>query len=225
MSAYQNAAGAYFIYPNLSKALPQIIHDNKFEEVPSTEEILRGLWLLASVPNSDYFLFMGYRDGKRYFSALDTQGSWHQTLPPDPLFTVVQNTGRILWPTQEHFIPDQQIPEGWMVQEIIQVRENSLYEIRIVKNQEERQGIWDNGLKQWLFAPEYYAIYPMNNKMYWRYQSEKNGLWGVKDTESKVLIEPTYHRLQPDGWVTKRHDEGSISFYLHPQTLVELREK
>lgn len=224
-SAYQNAEGKYFIYPNFSKALPQLIHENEYAEDPTAEQLIRGLWLLASVPNSDFFLFMSFRDGKRFIRLLDTQGHWHQTLPSEIPFTILRPSGDILWPSQSEYIPQSMIPEGWMIRRINQEQDASLYNISLVKNEEVRHGIWNNEKKDWLITPVYDQVYRMNNIKHWRFQLNNEGIWGIMDKEGNVLIDPIYYTLRPDGWVTKEENGEYVYFYLHPQTLAELREK
>lgn len=224
-SVYQNVEGQYFIYPDFSKPLPQIIHKNKYADDPTAEELIRGLWLLASVPDSDYFLCMSYREGQRFIRFLDTRGKWHQTLPPDIPFTIVRPSGDILWPAQKHYIPQSQVPEGWKIDRISQLNDSSMYHISLSQDKTMRQGIWNAERKQWLIRPEYYEVYPMSNTQQWRYHSEYGGLWGILDYEGNILIKPTYSTLRADGWVTQWESGKSISFYLHPLTLNEFREK
>lgn len=224
-SAYQNDEGQTFVYPDFAKPLPQRMDNNTHPGDPTVEELIRGLWLLASVPKSDYFLFMSFRDGKRIFRFLDTQGNWHQTLPPDIPFTVVQRSGDILWPSQKHYIPQNQVPEGWKIDRISALSNSSSYHITLRQDKTVRQGIWDSEKKQWLITPEYYEVYPMDNTGQWRYHSEYGGLWGILDYDGNVLIKPTYSSLHPNGWVTQQENGESISFYLHPPTLKEFREK
>lgn len=224
-SAYQNTEGLVFIYPDFSKPLPQHIHDNRHPDDPSVEELIRGLWMLASVPDSDYFIFMSFRDGKRFFRFLDTQGNWHKTIPSHIPFTVVLPSGNIIWPAREHYILPLQVPEGWKIDRITALKEDSLYHITLQRDKEVRQGVWDFNKKQWLITPDYYEVYLMDNTRCWRFHSEYGGLWGVMDHNGTVLIEPTYSTLRSDGWVTQKESGKYISFYLHPQTLEELREK
>ncbi|SEH99610.1 WG containing repeat-containing protein [Paenimyroides aquimaris] len=224
-SAYRNEEGLIFIYPDFSKALPRLIHENMHPDDPTAEELIRGLWMLASVPESGYFVFMSFRDGERFFRFLDTEGNWHQTLPPDIPFTVIQRSGNILWPEKEHYIPRNQIPEGWKIDRISPLGDSSMYHITLQQGKTVRQGIWDFVKQQWLITPEYYEVYPMDNTRQWRYHSEYDGLWGLMDDHGKVLIKPTYYSLHPDGWVSQQENDESISFYLHPQTLEEFREK
>lgn len=224
-SAYQNVEGLVFIYPDFSKPLPWLIHDNMHPDDPTAEELIGGLWMLASVPESDYFVFMSYRDGERFFRFLDTQGNWHQTLPPGIPFTVVQRSGNIIWPGKEYYIPHNHVPEGWKIDRISPLSDSSMYHITLRQDKTVRQGIWDFEKKQWLIAPEYYEVYPMDNIRYWRYHSEYDGLWGIMDYNGTVLIKPTYSSLHPDGWVTQEENGEYISFYLHLQTLEEFREK
>lgn len=224
-SAYQNDEGLTFIYPDFSKPLPTLIHNNTYPDDPTVEELIRGLWLLASVPNSDYFLFMSYRDGERFLRFLDTQGNWHHMLPPGIPFTVVRPSGDILWPAQKHYIPQNQVPQGWKIDRISQLNDSSMYHITLSQDKTVRQGVWDAEKRQWLISPEYYEVYPMDNTQQWRYHSEYGGLWGILDYDGSVLIKPTYSTLRADGWVTERESGKSISFYLHPLTLKEFREK
>ena len=224
-SAYQNDEGFIFIYPDFSKPLPRLIHDNMHRDDPTAEELIRGLWTLASVPESDYFMFMSFRDGKRFFRFLDTQGKWHQTLPADIPFTVVQRSGHILWPAKEHYIPEHRVPKGWKIDRISPCNDSSMYHITLRQDKAVRQGIWDFEKQQWLIAPEYYEVYPMDSTRYWRYHSEYDKLWGIMDYGGTVLIKPTYYSLHPDGWVSQQENDEFISFYLHPPTLKEFREK
>lgn len=224
-SAYRNAEGLTFIYPDFAKPLPWLIHDNMHPDDPTAEELIRGLWTLASVPESEYFLFMSFRDGKPFFRFLDTQGNWHQTLPSDIPFTVTQRSGDILWPPKDHYIPQNQVPEGWKIDWISGLSDSSMYHMTLRHDKTVRQGIWDFDKQEWLIAPEYYEVYPMDNPQYWRYHSEHDGLWGIMDYNGKVMIKPTYYSLHPDGWVEHREKGKYISFYLNPSTLKEYREK
>jgi len=224
-SAYQNVEGLVFIYPDFSKPLPWLIHDNMHPDDPTAEELIRGLWMLASVPESDYFLFMSYREGERFFRFLDTQGNWHQTLPPGIPFTVVQRSGNIIWPGKEYYIPQNHVPEGWKIDRISPLSDSSMYHITLRQDKTVRQGIWDFEKKKWLIAPEYYQVYPLGNTRRWRYEPEYGGLWGIMDHSGNVLLKPTYSSLHPDGWVTQEENGEYISFYLHLQTLEEFREK
>lgn len=224
-SAYRNDDGLIFIYPDFSKPLPWLIHDNMHAGDPSAEELIRGLWMLASVPGSDYFLFMSYRGGEHFFRFLDTQGNWHQTLPPDIPFTVTERPGNILWPEKEYYIPESRVPKGWKIDRISGLSDSSMYHVTLLQDKAVRQGIWDFGKQEWLIAPEYYEVYPMDNPLYWRYHAEHDGLWGLMDNHGKTLIKPTYYYLNPDGWVSRQENDEVISFYLHLPTLTEFREK
>jgi len=224
-SAYEDGNGHTFIYPDFSKPLPRRMHDNMHPDDPTAEELIRGLWTLASVPGSEYFLFMSYRDGKRFFRFLDTQGNWHQTPPPGIPFTVVQQSGDILWPEREYYVPKERIPEGGEIERISQLSDDSMYHITLEQDREVRQGIWDFEKKQWLIAPEYYQVYPMDNTRQWRYQPEYGGLWGVMDHTGNILIKPTYSFIHPDGWVEQQDNGENSSFYLHLPTQKEFREK
>jgi len=224
-AAYRNEEGHIFIYPDFSKPLPWLIHDNMHPGDPTAEELIGGLWMLASIPESDYFVFMSFRDGERFFRFLDTQGNWHQTLPPGVPFTVIQRSGNILWPAKEYYIPENEIPEGWKIDRISPLTDSSMYHITLRQDKAVQQGIWDYDKQRWLIAPEYYEVYPMDNPRYWRYHSEHDGLWGLMNDLGKVLIKPTYYSLHPDGWVSREENDEVISFYLNPSTLKEYREK
>lgn len=223
--AYQNDENLTFIYPDFSKPLPRYIHANTHPGDLTAEELIRGLWLLAPVQKSDFFLFMSFRDGERFFRFLDTHGNWHQTLPADIPFTVVRPSGDILWSAEKHDIPQDQVPEGWKIDRMSSLSDSPMYHIALRRDKTVRHGIWDSEEKRWLIAPEYYEVYAMDNGRQWRYHSEYGGLWGIMDYNGKVVIKPTYSSLHPDGWVTRQENGESISFYLHPQTLEELREK
>lgn len=224
-SAYRNDEGLIFIYPDFSKALPHLIHENRHFDDPTAEELIRGLWMLASVPKSDYFVFMSFRDGERFFRFLDMQGNWHQTLPTGIPFMVTERSGDILWPGKEYYIPKNQVPEGWKIDRISSLNDSSMYHVILRQDKAVRQGIWDFEQQQWLIAPEYYEVYPMHNPRYWRYHSVHDGLWGLMDLHGKILIKPTYYSLKPDGWVSQQEKDEFISFYLHLSTLKEYREK
>jgi len=224
-SAYRNEEGLVFIYPDFSKALPHLIRENMHPGDPTAEELIRGLWSLASVPESDYFMFMSFRDEKYFFRFLDTQGNWHQNLPPGIHFAVTQGMGDILWPEKEYYIPENQVPEGWKIDRISGLSDSALYHVTLRQDKAVRQGIWDFEQQHWLIAPEYYEVYPMDNPRYWRYQLKKDGLWGLMDYKGTVLIKPSYYYLNPDGWVSQQENDEVISFYLHPQTLEEFRGK
>lgn len=224
-SAYRNEEGLVFIYPDFSKALPHLIHENMHPGDPTAEELIQGLWTLASVPESDYFIFMNYHDEKYFFRLLDTQGNWHQTLPPGIPFAVTDRPGNILWPGKEYYIPENQVPEDWKINRIEALNESSMYHVTLQQDKVVRQGIWDYGKQQWLIAPEYDEVYPMDNPQYWRYRVEHNRLWGLMDDHGKIVIKPTYNSLHPDGWVEQRENGKYISFYLHLPTLTGFREK
>lgn len=225
-TAYRNDDGLIFIYPDFAKALPHLIHENMHPGDPTAEELIRGLWSLASVPGSDYFMFMSILDAKtKYFRFLDTQGNWHQTLPPGIPFTVTERSGNILWPEKEYYIPENQVPEGWKIDRISGLSDSSMYHVTLRQDKAVRQGIWDFEQQHWLIAPENYEVYPMDNTRYWRYQLKKDGLWGLMDDHGKILIKPSYYYLNPDGWVSQQENGKNISFYLNPSTLKEYREK
>lgn len=225
-SAYKGEDGQTYIYPDFSKPVPRLLHDNLQTGDLTAEEMLRGAWTIASVPESDYFMLMSFRDGERFFSFLDTQGNWHQQLPDTIPFTVVQRTGDILWPDEAHYVPQDQVPEGWKIDGISQLSAESMYHITLRKDKEVRQGIWDFEKQQWLIAPEYYQVYSLGiDFQQWRVQPEKDGLWGVISKEGNVLLKPTYYAIASDGWVQQQENGKYISFYLHLPTLTEFREK
>jgi len=225
-SAYEGEEGHIFIYPDLSKPLPRFIHDNMHTADLTAEEILRGLQMIASVPGSDSFLFMSYHHGERFFWFLDIQGNWHQTLPSGIPFTVTLPSGDILWPAKEHYIPQDQIPDNWEIRRINQLSDGSLYHVTIRRDRTIRQGIWDFTNKQWLIVPKDYQVYQLGKShQQWRFQSEKDGLWGVMDNHGNVLIKPTYYSISPDGWVVQQENGKYISFYLDLPTRREFRKK
>lgn len=224
-SAYEDGEGLVFIYPDFSKPLPRLIHDNMHRDDPTAEELIGGLWTLASVPESDYFLFMSHRDGERFFRFLDTQGNWHQTLPPGIPFTVTFPSGDILWPAKEYYVPQNQVPDGWKIERISPLSDRSMYHITVKQDKTVRQGIWDFVKKQWLITPEYYQVYPMNNTRQWRYQPEYGGLWGIMDASGNVSIKPSYYSISPEGWAQQQENGEYSTFYLHLPTLREIKEK
>lgn len=85
-TTYQNDEGRIFIYPDFSKAFPLLINENPRPEDPSAKALIQGLWLLASVPRSDYFVCISNLNGKQYYRFLDRQGNWHRNLPPSISF-------------------------------------------------------------------------------------------------------------------------------------------
>lgn len=224
-AAYQSEDGRTFIYPDFSKPLPQIISEHRHPDDPTAAELIRGLWQLSSVPDSDYFLFMSFRDGKRFFRFLDTQGNWLQSLPAHIPFTIVRPSGDVIWSARKHYVPPMQDLEGWKISRVSATKHDSLYHITLSKAKEVRQGIWDAEEAQWLIAPHYYQVYTMANTQQWRFQETNGALWGIMDKEGTQLIEPTYTSIASDGWVRLTDNGEDISFYLHPTTLREFREK
>lgn len=224
-SVYEDKENHVYIYPDFSKPLPKNIHENKHLDGPTAEELIRGLWLLASVPDSDYFLFMSFRNGQRFFRFLDTQGNWHQTLPAHIPFTVVRPSGDIIWPAREHYISTHEVPEGWKIDRMSALKDDSIYHVALSKDKVVRQGIWDAEKKKWLIFPKYYQVYAMNNSSLWRFQETYEGLWGVMNADGEPLIKPIYSSISADGWVQAEENGKHIRFYLHPQTLKVFREK
>lgn len=224
-TAYQDEDGQTFIYPDFSKPLPQTIGENRHPDGPTAEELVRGLWQLSSVPDSDYFLFMSFRDGARFFRFLDTNGNWHQNLPAHIPFTVVRPSGDIIWSARKHYTPPKHDLEHWKISRVSATQDDALYHITLSKAEEARQGIWDAEEAQWLIAPQYNQVYTMANPHQWRFQETDGGLWGIMDKDGVQLIEPTYASIAADGWVQLIENGERISFYLHPTTLREFRDK
>ena len=224
-TTYQNDEGRIFIYPDFSKAFPLLINENPRPEDPSAKALIQGLWLLASVPRSDYFVCISNLNGKQYYRFLDRQGNWHRNLPPSISFTVVRPSGDILWPAQEAYLPKNRIPENWEIDRISALADHDLYRIGLRQDQTVRQGIWNAEKKHWLIHPEYDQIYAMNKTPQWRYQKQRGELWGILDANGKSIRKPTYHHLSSDGWVRLKENGEDITFYVHPPTGKAFREK
>lgn len=224
--AYKDEEGKVFIYPDFSKQLPRILSGKLPENDSRAEDVIRGIWRIAAIPGSDYFLFMHYQDGKRIFWFLDRQGNWHANLPSEVPFTVTLPSGDILWPQSDRFISDDQVPDQWEIRTISRLGESSGYRIAIGQGKTTRQGIWDIDKNQWLIRPKYYQVYPLgDNKRRWAFQPEKSGLWGIMDQQGEVLVKPVYYSITREGWVQLQENGRYISFYLDLKTLRPFREK
>ena len=229
-SAYRDTDGNYYCYPDFGKPLPGAVQDTVPDNIRlSAKEILtKHLWMMASVPDSDYFVLMGFDDGTRFFLFLDTQGRWHQTLPSDIPFTVVEPSGNIIWPGIDHYIGSGQVPEGWSARTIRQLGDTPLHTVTLRKDKTQRQGVWNVDTQQWHIAPDhYYRVVPLGSGFgQWAFQPDnKDDLWGIIDADGVVKVPPRYRSISPDGYVQLPTGDGrNLSFYLHLPSLRELRE-
>lgn len=226
---YRDREGHYYCYPDFGKPLPDTVQNTPPDEDGiSVQKVLQEqLWMIAPVPNSDYFVLMGFDDGTRFFRFLDTQGNMHRTLPPDIPFSVtVEPTGSIIWPDIDHYIGPKQVPEGWSAHAIRQLDDMPLYIVTIQKGKTQRQGVWNVDTQQWHIAPDYYSVAPLDSDFeQWAFQPDnKDDLWGIIDTHGDVKVPPRYRSISPDSYVQLPTDDGrNLSFYLHLPSLRELR--
>lgn len=100
--AYQFDNGNIYIFPDFKKTLPLHIKPNQHKGDLTTEELIEGVWLITTVPNTDFFVFLSFRNGERFYRLLDTQGNWHLTLPDTIDFEIVLPTGHVIWPPKQN---------------------------------------------------------------------------------------------------------------------------
>ena len=223
--AYKNKHGQVFIFPDFEKALPLRLQDNLKDTALNAIDVLQQAYMLYPVPNQPYFFWMG-KDSSRqpFFKFLDTAGRWHNDLPDNNGFTVNRGDNSILWPRSEYYISKDDLPQGWHVSLIYPLWDEDLYEVRIRKDSISKEGIWNLKDKKWLIQPKYESVNRVEDH-YWRFQKDKEGLWGVLDNQGKELIQPKYFFIDSEGWTQLKLKKGYATFYLHLPTLKEFRTK
>lgn len=224
-AVYSDQKGRRFVYPDFTKSLPRVIL-NKSEGELTTEEVLQKSTLIASVAKSDYFVFMGKTDGKRFFWFLDGAGNWHSTLPSAISFIVTTPAGEILWPEHDYYITSDKLPAGWSIREIRALTDKALFRITLTAADGTRQGIWNLDKKQWVIAPEYYKVQPLGNDFrQWAFQADKDGFWGVLDAVGELQLAPKYASISSHGQVRLEEQGKTHTFFLQLPSLKEFREK
>lgn len=226
MELYRNRENQVFVYPDLEKEFPTAIEPYPLDDSISAETILTRAQNIASIPNTDRFIIVA--DFGKTIHVVDTKGKWHDPKDNQRDFKVLSaGVNNILWPTPGFFMENAEIPEGWKLKYIREIRRSAkeLFLVRVENEDNSAEGVWDRENQQWLMEPMYHRINVWTyHAPYVAFQKEKDGLWGFYDLERrKEHIPPRYNRVQGGGWVGVDSEPRSQLFYLDIRNKREFR--
>lgn len=229
VAVYSANDGKVFIYPDLDKEFPTHIQPYGLQDTITTESILAHAQNIASIPNTDLFIFV-LNFGRNVYM-MDTSGEWHDPTDHYDDFRVASASGAaIIWPPHGHFLEDPPLPEGWDVKSIGRlggIDADRLLKVVIGNADERLVGVWDRHASTWLMDPAYHAIATWSeHRRFAAFQHEKDGKWGFFDLANQVIhIPATYDHVLGGGWVRINHPETSQTFFLDVDSKREFRSK
>lgn len=223
---YRNRENQVFVYPDLGKEFPTDIASYPLNDSISAETILTRAQSIASIPNTDRFIIVA--DFGKTVNIVDTKGKWHDPEENQHDFKVLSaGVNNILWPTPEFFMENAEIPDGWELKHIREVRRSpkELFLVRFENEDDSAEGVWDRENQHWLMEPAYHRINAWTYRTpFIAFQKEKDGLWGFYDLELRQEhISLRYNRMQGGGWVGIDSEPRSQLFYLDINSKREFR--
>ncbi|MHC5310511.1 hypothetical protein ACYSNM_10690 [Myroides sp. LJL116] len=215
-----------YICPKYDKPLPQIIQSATKEQL----DFLTQSQLVLSISDTPYFLvgrFNYNHDIWAYdFIYLDQKGNLLDSIEPNS-FYVVDQIGRLIWPTKFDLLSSQELEEPGSIGTIYRVGEGSpLYIVSKKENdQEYLRGIWNTKTKTWEVLPSYWEIEILDSENeIFGLQKGKEDPFFLYDNSSKYMEQNTgYSRMQSSGLVVPVQ-ESNRPYYMDFKTNTTYKE-
>ncbi|MHC5352772.1 hypothetical protein ACYSNX_01035 [Myroides sp. LJL115] len=193
-----------YLYPKYDKPLPQTIQSATKEQL----DFLTKSQLVLSIFDTPYFLvgrFNYHHDIWAYdFIYLDQKGKLLNSIEPNS-FYVVDQIGRLIWPTKFDLLSSQELEEPSSIGTIYRVGEGSPLYIVSKKEQDQEflRGIWNTKTKTWEVLPLYWEIESLDSeKGVFGLQKGKDDPFFLYDSSSRYIEQNSgYSRMQSSGLV------------------------
>lgn len=237
---YKSNEGEVYLFPDLAKPVPALIND--YEGLGGSftaAEILKGINLIRSIPNSNFFLVItrGFERTDKWTGAflLDTEGNWNTQIPVYSGFQEMFSDGRLAFKQSSGvsiLYPDLSSRE-MNIDEILGICESSEYWYRVKDKLKKKYGIYDTEKGDWQVLPAYdyledeiapgIAVYTVKRTDENGYnQKEYKGLIDI--INDRLITAAIYDQINPEGEVTKTECGKKLRFYLNIRTGKEYRK-
>lgn len=216
-----------YMYPNFDKPFPINFAKLSSEDI----KFLKGISLIASVPNTPYFILgnFDYDSWKYNYRYINQKGSFLSNIDIKDFYLTTE-IGKIIWPSSNTIIPQDNIEAGYQVSYINRLYEDdNLFSISITKGDERsKKGIWNRKTQQWIIPAEYYNIEELNgDKHIYAVQQKYEGEFMLYDAfRNKYISEKSYRSIESTGLVRKKilNISKDEYFYIDILTGKEYRE-
>ncbi|MBB6498535.1 WG repeat-containing protein [Pedobacter cryoconitis] len=237
---YKSNEGKVYLFPDLVKPVPVLISD--YEGLGgnfTAAEILKGITLIKSIPNSNFFLVItrGFERTDKWTGAflLDTEGNWNTQVPVYSGFQEMFSDGRLAFKQSSGvsiLYPDLSSHE-MNIDEILGTCAFSEYWYRVKDKLKKKYGIYDTEKREWQVQPAYdyledeiapgIAVYTVKRTDVNGYnQKEYKGLIDI--INDRLITAAIYDQINPEGEVTKTECSKKLRFYLNIHTGKEYRK-
>jgi hypothetical protein len=233
---FKRADGNTYLYPDMNKPFPVFIHDYKRgAEIFTAGEIMEHVIMIASVPDSKYFLvsFVFGEGRKRKTILLDVDGNWNTNIPAYEGLDQMLGSGEMLFTRSAEkgiLTRDFQFKPFPFDYHADPVNfSKSMFSGKDVVSG--KYGIYNLSNEQWQVTPVYnyiketveagtmiYTVTEVINGV----QKEQCGLLDIQSNQR--ITGPVYDSLNYDCFVRKTENGQQISFYINPVTGKEYRE-
>ncbi len=225
-----------YIFPDLFKPLPVHIQDYKrASETATAIEIMENAMMIASVPNSKYFLVVSIfgEIRERRVLLLDGEGNWNTDIPAYEGLDQMLGNGEMLF--------TRSAKKGILTRDLEfkafpfeNGADPNNFSVDLFSGKDAisgKYGIYDFSKEKWQVTPAYSYI---GNEVapgvaIYSVKKEENGSgkewYGLIDIKKNELVTPpVYDTINNDCRVVKTENGQQISFYIHPLTGKEYRE-
>ncbi len=232
---FKDKTGKTYFFPDLEKPFPTNIADYKTSnETVSAEEIMAKAFVVASIPDSKYFLVVS-AFGKRPTNSallLDGDGKWNTNIPVYEGFEKMLPNGEMFFTRAEK----KGILNNTLDFKILPF-DREAYPINfspimfIGKDAASKKyGIYNVLSEKWQIMHLYnfltttieagVAVYSLEES---RTKNEKYGLLNIKNHSQ--ITAAIYDKITADGYAYKTENEQQIKFYINLNTGKEYREQ
>lgn len=236
---FKDSRGRYFLFPELKAPIPLVIRDYYGStDTVSAREILNQAVMISACPDGLGFLVASGAghdsEGGWNCFILKQDGSWDTDIPLIRGVKEMLEDGRIVFDSKKNkgVLDTNGVFRAMPGDYISPCRKHrSWYMIKDTAS--DKYGVYDVEHKRWQVVPKYsylqdeivpdVAIYIVVKKDTSANEKEWFGLMNIK--EDREITPPLYDMIYPDGRVLKTTGKGQISFYIHPQTGMEYRDK